>query len=463
MNAWLREVNAGARGRGAPEFWIFPPQIAPWQPADSLAIAKLMALQITDAASTEVLRARVSLVLGDERVEDLLPDVPGPGIAALPEYAGLFPEGLFDGAPRYAGAMPPDPLNPVRRRGLAGASNAWAAAPSRSATGGTLLANDPHLGFSAPGYWYLARLELETGGVIGATIPGLPAIIIGRSADLAWGLTSTYLDDQDVFIERVNPDNPEEVQTPEGWKALRTRPSIIQIEGETPRTITLRWSDNGPILPSHQFDLGAVTPPGHVAALGWTALSPNDTSIGAALGIMRAKSVEEAVAAGELHVAPAQNLTLIDRETVALKVIGKLPRRSIRNQSGGRLPVPGWRAENRWDGAFRYAGNPGFMEPEGGIVGNTNNKVIDRPYPFHLSFDWGDTQRVQRWRRLMQSREVHTRDSFIEAQLDSVSFTARALLALRGPRSVLFRGYRARRDAGTPAPARACASGRLEW
>ena len=317
-------------------------------------------------------------------------------------------------------------------RALAGASNAWAAAPSRSATGGTLLANDPHLGFSAPGVWYLARLELETGGVIGATIPGIPAVIIGRSADLAWGLTATHLDDQDVFIERVNPDNPEEVLGPDGWTELRTRPSIIRIDGETARTVTLRWSDNGPILPAHQYDLGTVTPPGHVAALGWTALSPNDTSIGAALGIMRAGNVEEAIAAGELHVAPAQNLTLIDRETIALKVIGKLPRRSSRHQSGGRLPAPGWRAENRWDGAFRYSGNPEFVSPEGGILGNTNNKVIDRPFPFHLTFDWGDTQRVQRWQRLMQSREVHTRDSFIEAQLDTVSFTARALLPLIG-------------------------------
>ena len=429
VNAWLAEVNLGARGRGAPEFWVFPPQIAPWQPADSIAIVKLMALRLTSAAQTEVLRARASLVLGDERVEDVLPDVPGPGVAALPEYAALFPD-----APRYAtGAdVPRDPLNPVPPRALAGASNAWAAAPSRSATGGTLLANDPHLGFSAPGVWYLARLELETGGVIGATIPGIPAVIIGRSANLAWGLTATHLDDQDVFIERVNPDNPEEVLGPDGWTELRTRPSIIRIDGETARTVTLRWSDNGPILPAHQYDLGTVTPPGHVAALGWTALSPNDTSIGAALGIMRAGNVEEAIAAGELHVAPAQNLTLIDRETIALKVIGKLPRRSSRHQSGGRLPAPGWRAENRWDGAFRYSGNPEFVSPDGGILGNTNNKVIDRPFPFHLTFDWGDTQRVQRWQRLMQSREVHTRDSFIEAQLDTVSFTARALLPLIG-------------------------------
>ncbi|NDW60266.1 penicillin acylase family protein, partial [Yangia sp. PrR004] len=83
------------------------------------------------------------------------------------------------------------------------ASNAWAAAPSRSAAGGSLLANDPHLDFTAPSIWYLARLQLKEGGVIGATIPGVPLVLLGRSKTLGWGLTSSYLDDQDVHIEKV--------------------------------------------------------------------------------------------------------------------------------------------------------------------------------------------------------------------------------------------------------------------
>ncbi|MEM9342988.1 MAG: penicillin acylase family protein [Pseudomonadota bacterium] len=443
VNAWLEEVNAGARGRGAPEFWLFPPQIAPWQPADSIAIGKLMALRLTGSARDEVLRARVSLLLDEDRLSDILPDTPGPGIAALPEYAEL----LRDMPVREASAQPHDPLDPILPGGFAGASNAWAAAPDRSASGGTLLANDPHLGFDAPSVWYLARLNLDTGGVIGGTIPGIPAVLVGRNTSIGWGLTATHLDDQDVYIERLNPENPEEVMTPDGWKPMAKRQSIIQIDGRQPETLTLRWSDNGPILPGHHMDLASITPPGHVASMSWTALSPRDTSIGAALGLMRAGSLDEALAAGEKHVAPAQNLTVVDGETIALKVIGQLPRRSPRHQSRGRLPSPGWRADNRWQGAFPYSDNPEFVAPEGGILGNTNNKVIDRPYPRHLSFDWGDTQRVQRWRRLMQNREVHTRDSFIETQLDTVSFTARALLPLVG-RDLFFTGDPA--PEGTP-------------
>ena len=98
---------------------------------------------------------------------------------------------------------------------LAGASNAWAAGIDRSAAGATLLANDPHLGLTAPTIWYLARMELQTGGVIGGTIPGMPAILSGRSADLGWGITSSYLDDQDVFFEELNPDNPKNTARPQ--------------------------------------------------------------------------------------------------------------------------------------------------------------------------------------------------------------------------------------------------------
>jgi penicillin amidase len=139
-----------------------------------------------------------------------------------------------------------DPLSPFPRRGLAGASNAWAAAPARSAAGGTILANDPHLNFTAPSTWYLARLELRAGGVIGGTIPGVPAILIGRSEALGWGLTTAYLDDQDVLIEELNPDNPEQYRTPDGWKAFETRRSIITVKDAPPVTVTLTTARSCP-------------------------------------------------------------------------------------------------------------------------------------------------------------------------------------------------------------------------
>ena len=431
VNARIDEINRDSLGRGAPEMFLFPSAIAPWQPADSIAVQKLMALQLSGHLSAEVLRARISLLLSDEnRLADILPEAPGTGIAALADYASLMPHDL----PRFAqgSTAPRHPLSPVPERGLAGASNAWAAAANRSATGGTLMANDPHLGLTAPAIWYLARLDLAHGGVIGGTIPGMPVILAGRSDQLGWGLTSSYLDDQDVFIEEINPDNPEEYRTPDGFKPFVTRNSIITVKGADPVTLTLRWTENGPVLPGSQFDLATITPKGHVAALGWTALSARDTSMSAAIGLMYATNVDEAIAAAEPYLAPSQNLTLADRDTIALKTIGAMPRRDDAHQSKGRMPSLGWRAENRWQGRLPYAANPLFRAPRGGIVGNTNNKMLDRPFPLHVSYLWGDSQRVNRWQRLMQGREVHTRDSFVEAQLDTVSYTARSLLPLVG-------------------------------
>lgn len=434
VNARLAQINDEALGRGAPEFFVFPSDLPPWTAADSVAVLKLMALQLAGHLETEVLRARVSLVLPPERVRDILPDVPGQGIAALPDYAAVLPDGAAETL-RLAARDAPDarhPLHPSASPWLAGASNAWAAAPDRSASGGTLLANDPHLGLSAPTIWYLARLDLPTGAVIGGTIPGMPTILAGRSAALGWGVTSSYLDDQDLFLEELNPENPEEYRTPEGFKPFRSRSSRIAVKDADPVTITLRWTENGPVIPGEHYGLAGITPKGHVMALGWTALSPRDTSMTALINMMAATSTDAAIAVAEDFIAPSQNLTLADRDGIAMKMIGAMPRRAARHQSAGRLPAPGWLPENRWQGRFGYAANPEFRQPTGGILGNTNNKIVDRPFPLHVSYKWGDTQRIQRWQRLMQGREVHTRESFIEAQLDTVSRAARTLLPLIG-------------------------------
>ncbi len=283
-----------------------------------------------------------------------------------------------------------------------------------------------------PGHGFSRGSNWKPAASSAAPSPASRRSLSGAAPDLGWGVTSTYLDDQDLLIEQLNPENPDEDTAP-------------PTAGSPARNAPVDHPDQGRGTPYHhaplvrkrpaparcaQLGLAEITPPGHVAALSWTALSADDTSMSAVMGIMRATNVQEAIEAGRLHVAPAQNLTLIDQETIAMKVVGALPRRFAGHQSQGRIPSQGWLPENRWDGTLPYSANPEFVSPPGGILGNTNNKIIDRPFPYHVSFDWGDTQRVQRWERLMQGREVHTRDSFVEAQLDTVSITARTLLPL---------------------------------
>lgn len=219
VNAWLNVVQKDALGRGAPEFFLFSPELEPWTPTDSLSILRVMALQLSGHLRSEVVRAQVTLTVGPERVRDILPDAPSKGAMALPELAALF-----DDLPRDFAAMAPQHrLDPVKPFDMAGASNAWAAASSRSATGAPILANDPHLGLSAPSIWMLARMDFPDGGIIGGTIPGIPAVMSGRSEALGWGLTSSYLDDLDVYVEQLNPDNPEEYLTPDGYKPFKTQ------------------------------------------------------------------------------------------------------------------------------------------------------------------------------------------------------------------------------------------------
>jgi penicillin amidase len=431
VNARLHEINTYARGRGAPEIFLFNAPFATWQPADSLVMLKLMSVTLSSHMKREIRRAKVSLALPDpERIIDILPDHPATATIALPDYASLWDTPMFETT--LVDASFDHPLAPWKSIEHAGASNAFAAAPARSAAGGTILANDPHLELTAPTIWYLARMELSMGGMIGATIPGIPLILSGRSEKLAWGMTSSYLDDQDILMEEVNADTPTEYRTEEGWKKFRTRQSIINVADGTPKTLTLRWSDNGPILPLDMFDLASVTPRGHVPALSFSALSPADTTMTAAFNMIQAKNVTDAIAAGEGYIAPSQNVTFIDRDSIGFKVIGAMPKRSISHQTQGRMPALGWVRDNQWDGRLPYSDNPAVISPETGIIGNTNNKTTDADFPNHVSFEWGDSQRVNRLKRLMEMRKVHTRESLIEAQLDTVSFTAQSLLPLIG-------------------------------
>ncbi len=445
VNAWIGQVNTGALGRGAPEFFLFSSQIDAWAPADSIAIIKLMALQLSSHLDSEVLRAEMSMAIAPARLKDILPDNSGPAIAALPQYSKLMP-GVIPGEPHRMADLD-QPLPPFHSAGLAGASNAWAAAPSRSAAGGSLLANDPHLNFTAPSIWYLARLHLASGDVIGATIPGMPVVLLGRSEKLGWGLTSSYLDDQDLIMEKINPANPEQYLTATGPKDFATRRTIITVKDAAPVTITQRWSEAGPILPGTHYDLNTVTAPGTVAALEWTALDGADASMTAAMALMRAHSVDEAITVAQGFVAPSQNLMLVDGKNIAMQLIGKMPKRDAANVTQGRMPAPGWQGQNRWEGFLPFADNPLVKNPPSGLIGNTNNKITDKPYPDNVSFDWGDTQRIQRWLTLMKTREVHTRESFVEAQLDTVSPTVRTLLPLIG-KDLWFTGEAA--PEGTP-------------
>ena len=447
VNAWLRVLQTEALGRGAPEFFLFKPEIAPWVPADSLAILKLMALRSSDHLQSDILRARTSLTIGADLMRDILPDDPSNGLMSMPEYAQMFPtpaEPIKALDKRHA-------LFPMAPRGFQSASNVWAAKPERTAAKASLLAADPHNALSAPGFWSLARLELSVGGVIGATVPGLPLVMSGRSTKIAWGLSASHADDQDIFIEKLNPENENEYLTNDGYELFDTEKVIIDIKDEPNQTITLRWTRNGPVLSKDFFGISQITPIGHVASLRSTVSVAEDRSFTALFTMMSKDNVQSALEQFDTYVTPQYNLAIADVENIALQTIGKLPKRDINHVGQGRIPAQGWLARNQWQGFFPFGNNPKQMNPSSGIIANTNNKTTDAAFPNHVSHRWGDSFRISRLSKLLNQRKIHTRDSFMEAQLDNVSFAARSILPLIA-KELWFTGTTA--GDGTPERAR---------
>lgn len=426
VNAWIQQVNLGARGRGAPEFFLYPDEISYWEPADSLAILKLLAATSTVQLRREILRARLSLTQ-PERGQEIVATGPEP---AMPSYASLFPGSKL---------MPPErALQPYDWvTGLAGymapssgaSANAWAASSARTAANGALLANDPQFALTAPGLWYLARLELQSGGVIGGTIPGIPTILSGRNASMAWGITPAQIDDQDIFIEEVQPGEPSRYRAASGWRDFDTRREVIRIKDQPDETITLRRTENGPVIPGGHFGLASILPQGHVAALSWTGGAGGDATMSALIAVMSAKTRAEAVSVLQGVTAPAMVYTLADKEGIGQTLAGALPNRPATHATAGRMPVPGWEAANRWQGVSPAPASLTDLDPKDGIVASTGAggmSVEGRP----LGYDGVDDRRIRRLSTLIKSREVHSRDSFIAAQNDIVSPLARDLLPL---------------------------------
>ena len=429
INARIVEVNSKALGRGAPEMFLYPNEFAYWQPADSIAIFKLLALKMSGQISAEVTYAKASLVVEDKQLlAALLPDAPGTTITKLPYTEELSSKNFSNS--NYKKEL--KALFRLPSLELAGASNIFGATKERSAAGGTLIANDPHFELSAPSLFYLARLQLNQVGVIGASVPGTPIIISGRNEKLAWGITASYLDDQDIFIEEQNLSSPNLYRTEKGWAEFKTDEQYIKVKNSSDIKIKRKWTKNGAVLPGSAFDLSSITPKNHLASLSWVGLTETDTTITSALNLMLSQNIRQGLIALEDFYSPSLNFLLVDHEKMILKTAGKMPRRSPLNQTQGKMPSLGWKPENNWRGFWGYEVNPAIISSPGDILGNTNNKITTQTFPQHVSHFWGDTQRILRWKKLMQNREVHTRESFIEAQLDTVSPTARSLLPIIG-------------------------------
>ena len=237
LEAYAAGVNAYLATRSGPlplEFLILDYEPEPWTPVDSLVWMRVLALDLSGNWRDELLRARLARRLSSDQIADLWPESTAAPIT-LVELAQALP------ADALAAVLPPAPPP-----GLG--SNAWVLDGSRTTSGAPLLANDPHLGLSAPGPWYLAHLKTPERELIGATMPGLPGVVLGHNGKIAWGFTNTGPDTQDLFVERVDPDDASQYLTPDGFAPFAIRDEVILVDGAEPETLRVRETRHGPVL-----------------------------------------------------------------------------------------------------------------------------------------------------------------------------------------------------------------------
>lgn len=429
VNAWL-DARSGALPPGLRLLSVEP---EPWTPADSLSFALLMARDLSfwnERPEEERFQwlhhfgpeITAQLIGGDEPLH-----VP-PGILALAEGATV----TADDSDR---SPPPD---------AAPGSNNWALTPSKTASGGALVANDPHLGLFLPAVWYQVQLRCPTFEVAGMSIPGTPGVVIGRGRHVAWAFTNVMLDDHDLFFEQLDATG-EQVRRGDGWVPVVREEQTIQVRGGPAHTFLRRRTDRGVLL---EADPERGLP---ARSLTWAAQHPADPLL-AVLMLAEARIPEDVAQAMPHYASPAQNLmAAFDDGTLLQTVWGGIPERGL---GEGRLPSPGWDPAYGWKGLRDRTTNPWtVIAPD--TAGSTSHEDDNDPtppapgpptflvtanadirppdYPLPLIADFLEPQRGDRIRDRLAAHDGWDVASTTSVQTDAVSTWAPELLrALSG-------------------------------
>ncbi|WP_375507224.1 penicillin acylase family protein, partial [uncultured Nostoc sp.] len=289
--------------------------------------------------------------------------------------------------------------------GIGIGSNNWVISGQRTVTGKPILANDPHLGVQIPSIWYEVGLHCTPKSaecpynVTGFSFAGMIGVIIGHSDRIAWGVTNVQSDVMDLYIEKINPKNPNQYEVNGKWVDMQLVQETIQVAGSQPIVQTVRYTRHGPILSDVSPNLKEFKhsqpiklPQNYAVALRWTALAPS--KLGYAIPqINRAQNWQEFRTAARNYDVPAQNLVYADiHGNIGYQMPGKFP---IRAKGDGRYPVPGWTDEYEWQGYIDFEQLPKSFNPSQGYIATANNLVM-REYPYLITADWVYGYRAQR-------------------------------------------------------------------
>lgn len=426
LESYAAGVNAyreQAADRLPVEYLITRFEPAPWTPEDSLAIVEYMSWMLSFNVREELVFMRMAARLGPQRARELFPSdegVPGPEPAteAFTDSAGLLER--FDELltmPAHWGLPVPG-----------AASNAWAINGERTEDGQALLANDPHLAPSMPGIWYQLEMSAPDYHTAGVALPGVPLVLIGHNADLAWGLTTVLADTQDIFLERLTEEGSS-VMRPDGKpEEIQTRTEEISVKGTSePVKIQIRSTSHGVVIndilggsTGTRMDLAPVSTKDLLALR--TNLEVPERLIQALHGLNTAATLSDARAAILEVKHSSQNLMLAHRNgDIAWQVSGTLP---VRGKGVGTFPSPGWEPGYGWRGYYPAHQNPGIANPPGYALLTANNRTVPVDHPVPVSRSWMAPYRAERIETLLNSRHPLNAHDMAQMQLDRISVQA---------------------------------------
>ena len=432
-----------------------------WHPVDSLAWLKAMAWDLRGNMDAEVDRVLLSLDHTEDEIDALWPDYPDDEHPPIVSGGGVvdgvfeqnatrnatrnprrpaYPPGVVDALERVQDRLAAMPELVGKGRGIG--SNSWVVDGEHSATGMPLLANDPHLGISQPGIWMQMGLHCReltpscTLDTSGFTFSGVPGVIIGHNADIAWGFTNLGPDVTDLFLEQTEGDDRyvrDGVSEP-----MEVRTETIEVRGEDDVELRVRETVHGPLISdvSSEFaTVGANAPTdepgdrgsGYAVALAWTALDPAPTA-DAILGLNRASDWDEFREAASDFAVPSQNLVYADRAGhIGYQSPGRIPIRRAGND--GTMPVEGWISANDWTGDYvPFDGLPSVLDPEEGFIATANQAVTDDDYPYLLTRDWDYGYRSTRIREVIEAEGELSVQEMSTLQLDTTNPMAETLV-----------------------------------
>jgi penicillin G amidase len=414
LEAYAVGVNAALRaGRRPFEYLLLRSRPRPWRALDSLAWAKVVQWELSDDVVRTLRREDMVRAVGAERAAELLghdPDDPDPT------------GGAGAGAKRTGGRadLPAPPAWDANADHLG--SNAWAVAGARTATGAPLLANDMHLPFGLPGAVYEIGLHAPGYEAAGVSFPGLPGVVAGHNADVAWGIANTRARTMDLYEEEIDPADPGRYRTPDGWAAFEEHTEVIPVRGRRPTRLTVRRTRNGPVISDDE----RIGGDGRVLTLRSQPLDEPGPSVRALLRLGTVRSGDElGNVLAEWH-APVATFVWADRRGgVGAWCAGRIPVRPLGTPA---LPLAGAGGAVAWSGTVPYERLPHVRDPADGIVVSANARPGAPGDPYDLGPEWCARNREDRIAELLRGRTGLTVAALHRIQLDTVSLMARRLV-----------------------------------